>query len=257
MTEPTPTPEESGQKPVYKRWWFITLVALVLLIAVASLGDDAEAPSETTLLAAETTTTVEPTATTSAATTPTTTSADTISTTSTTSTSTTSTTTTTVPEPEAAFGSGTWLVGPDIDPGIYQTAAEATTCYWERLSGLSGDFDDIIANENVVGQGIVEILGTDEAFSSTRCGDWIELTTLDEPLSSFGDGWYAVGPHIAPGRYRSTGGDFCYWARLSGFSGEFSDLSANDIVEGQTLVDIGPNDAGFQSSGCGTFEPVG
>lgn len=43
------------------------------------------------------------------------------------------------------FGSGTHLVGTDIQPGIYQTAG-TSSCYWERLSGLGGGLYDIIAN---------------------------------------------------------------------------------------------------------------
>lgn len=96
--------------------------------------------------------------------------------------------------------------------------------------------------------GHVEIHDGDEAFSASGCGDWIEVVAVDEPGTSFGDGRWAVGDHIAPGSHRSNGGDSCYWERLSGFSGEFDDIIANDIVEGRALVEIAPTSV-VQSQG--------
>lgn len=43
-----------------------------------------------------------------------------------------------------AFGPGIHLVGTDIEPGVYRTTGEIT--YFARLSGLTGEFSDIIAN---------------------------------------------------------------------------------------------------------------
>ena len=70
-----------------------------------------------------------------------------------------------------SFGDGLWRVGKDIGPGIYR-AIPAGSCYWARLSGLSGSLNDILANENVSDPTYVEILDTDVAFKSTRCGNW-------------------------------------------------------------------------------------
>lgn len=63
---------------------------------------------------------------------------------------------------------GTWLVGVDIKPGTYR--ASGGNCYWERLSGMSGEFDDIIANGN--GPSTVTIKSGDEAFHSQTCAPW-------------------------------------------------------------------------------------
>jgi len=71
-----------------------------------------------------------------------------------------------------------------------------------------------------------------------------------------GDGTYRVGTQIKPGLYKSTGGSFCYWARLSGFSGNLADIKANDIVSGVTYVQILPGDVGFESDGCGAWTTV-
>ena len=72
----------------------------------------------------------------------------------------------------------------------------------------------------------------------------------------FSDGTYIVGSDIQAGTYRAPGGDSCYWARLSGFDGTTAEILANN--EGQTspIVTIRPSDAGFQTSGCGSWQPT-
>jgi hypothetical protein len=73
---------------------------------------------------------------------------------------------------------------------------------------------------------------------------------------TFGDGTHAVGSEIPPGRYRAKGiGPTCYWARLSGFGGTLEEILANDLAFGTAteVADIAPGDAGFQTSGCGTW----
>lgn len=71
-------------------------------------------------------------------------------------------------------GSGTYLVGEDIQPGTYRTVLDgSSSCYWARLAGLSGELGDIIANDNVSGQAFVTIAETDVAFETSRCGEWV------------------------------------------------------------------------------------
>lgn len=76
--------------------------------------------------------------------------------------------------PKTSFGSGTFLVNSQIIPGTYQTTG-GNGCYYERLSGTSGSFEEIIANENPSGQAIVTIASTDAAFKSARCGTWTKI----------------------------------------------------------------------------------
>ncbi|HEU5112250.1 MAG TPA: hypothetical protein VFU96_02965, partial [Acidimicrobiia bacterium] len=71
---------------------------------------------------------------------------------------------TTIPE-------GKWVLGTHITPGTYQTPG-GEGCYWERLSGVSGTFEDIIANGTPAGQAVVEIDPSDIAFNSFGCGEW-------------------------------------------------------------------------------------
>ncbi|MBE1524397.1 hypothetical protein [Nesterenkonia lutea] len=69
-------------------------------------------------------------------------------------------------------GSGTFIVGEDIQPGTYRTDGGSGYCYWARLSGLSGEFGDIITNGLPDGQGFVTIAETDVAFETSDCGEW-------------------------------------------------------------------------------------
>ena len=78
-------------------------------------------------------------------------------------------------QPKTSFGDGTFLVNKDIAPGTYRTSNATGYCYYERLSGTSGTFDDIIANGNPDGQAIITIAPSDVAFKSARCGSWVKI----------------------------------------------------------------------------------
>jgi hypothetical protein len=74
--------------------------------------------------------------------------------------------------PTVSPGDGTWRVGIDIVPGIYEvTVPEAGACYWARLFGFSGNS---IINNGIVtsGSAIVTVAPTDVGFRSSRCGNW-------------------------------------------------------------------------------------
>lgn len=167
----------------------------------------------------------------------------------------TTTTTTTVVGPRTNFGNGTFRVGADVSPGLYQSYTTGS-CYWERMSGFSGSLSDIIANDNVSGRAIVEIKPSDVGFKSSRCGAWSPYST--NPTSSFGNGYWKVGGDVQPGTYRTTTASSCYWARLSGFGGELDDILDNDNADGtDVVVQILPGDYGFESSRCGTWTRIG
>lgn len=71
-----------------------------------------------------------------------------------------------------------------------------------------------------------------------------------------GDGTYLVGADIEPGTYRSAGTDTCYWARLSGTSGNFEEIIANNFGAGQQVVTIDPSDAALETTMCGSWEKI-
>lgn len=69
-------------------------------------------------------------------------------------------------------GSGFYTVGDEIAPGTWRSTGGGDSCYWERLRGLSGEFDDIITNYYGNAGVTVTISSSDAAFSSTGCGMW-------------------------------------------------------------------------------------
>lgn len=78
------------------------------------------------------------------------------------------------PGPAAGFsGDGEYLVGEDVKAGTYKTAGPADEwgCYWERAKDASGEFDSIITNNNLGGQGRVT-LNSGEHFKTNGCQEW-------------------------------------------------------------------------------------
>ena len=150
------------------------------------------------------------------------------------------------PEIEGLVSEGTHIVGTDIEPGVYVGMAGTEfgdTCYWERLSGLTGNLDDILANGNAKGRYYVEVLPTDMALQ-TGC----ELLPIDqvpapaEFETALGPGMYIVGRDIQEGLYRGEAGtdfsDSCYWARLSGLAGGLNTILANGNETGQFFIQV-------------------
>jgi WD40 repeat protein len=152
------------------------------------------------------------------------------------------------------FGDGTWRIPADIQAGTYRTREGSSGCYWARLKGFGGALDDILANEITDASTIVTIKASDKGFETAGCGTWTsDLSQITDSKTSFSDGTFIVGTDIAAGTYRADGGDGCYWARLSGFTGDMDDVIANDIPTGSAIVTIKASDKGFSTSGCGTW----
>lgn len=78
-------------------------------------------------------------------------------------------------------------------------------------------------------------------------------TTTPPPPVSFGNGLFRVGVNIPAGTYRNSTSSSCYWARLSGFGGTLDEIIANSFDDVPNIVTIAASDAGFESSGCGTW----
>jgi hypothetical protein len=156
-----------------------------------------------------------------------------------------------------AFGLGIHMVGTDIEPGIYRTTGEIT--YFARLSGLTGEFSDIISNEAYPQPPVlVEIKLTDVAFESMGSGEWtiIDGTYNPEPITSFSGGWWFVGIDIIPGLYR-TEDTVNYFERLSGLGAELQDIIANSIPsQGPVVVEIKADDLAFHSTTDGLWSIV-
>lgn len=162
------------------------------------------------------------------------------------------------PEPEEPnFSDGTHQVGTDIQPGTYRTREGSPGCYYARLAGFSNEMDDIIANGNASGPAVVTVEPTDAGFESQGCGTWTQdLSAITESKTSFDEGTYIVGEDIEPGTYKNSGSSGCYYARLSGYTGDMSNIIANGNTDTSTVVTIVQTDAGFESQGCGKWTKI-
>ena len=81
------------------------------------------------------------------------------------------------PGPKTSFGNGTYTVGTDITPGVYQSAGPVDNgaCYWKRVNG-----DGIVANAMTKKAQTVQIEAGDTAFTSSECQDW-QMTDAAPP----------------------------------------------------------------------------
>lgn len=73
--------------------------------------------------------------------------------------------------PKAGIRDGINLVGTDVQPGTFRS--DKADCYWARLSGTSGSFDDIIANS--IGATVVTVSPSDVALESRGCAPWTQV----------------------------------------------------------------------------------
>lgn len=155
------------------------------------------------------------------------------------------------------FEDGIHMVGSDIDAGTYRTRVGSSLCYYARLSGLGGELEEIISNNSTSDPAVIIIKETDVAFESSGCPTWTkDLTQITNNATSFNDGVYIVGTDIEAGTYKNSGNNSCYYARLSGFTGELDVIISNDNADAIATVSIASTDAGFESSGCGTWSKI-
>lgn len=167
-------------------------------------------------------------------------------------------------EEATGIGAGLWKVGSEIEPGTYVTKADEggvfDSCYVARLSGFSGEFDDIIANDNIDAGSRSRITIDEDDVGVEFSGEcrWVlaDESNLMELGAEVGDGVWEVGTEVQPGTYvtQAEGDgiwDSCYVARLSGFSSEFRDIISNDNIDGgaQGRITIEASDAGVEFSG--------
>ena len=165
-----------------------------------------------------------------------------------------------VATPGQPFPDGTYIVGIDVAPGRYRPSTPES-CTWRRLETLGG--------EHSYGHGpwyyrpgigsVADIEPSDAGFRSHGCGTWSDvLDPIATPGEPFTDGIYLVGIDIAPGRYRAVGlSESCRWYRRASFGGMHSDGYESPLGYGRaSVVDIAATDAGFETSGCGTWTSV-
>src|SRR5215217_1261568 len=104
------------------------------------------------------------------------------------------------PGPKTSFGDGTYAVGTDIMPGVYQSAGpvEGGVCYWKRSNG-----DGTVANAMTKKPQTVQIEAGDTTFRSSECQDWQKTDAAPpaapSPVDVIGQLGSLIGVGAAPG----------------------------------------------------------
>jgi hypothetical protein len=167
-----------------------------------------------------------------------------------------------ITQARAAFsGDNMYRVGSQIAAGTYySTTSQGALCYWERLSGASGSFDDIIANDAGSGQRMITISSSDKYVSFDGCGSWYPISLAGPRLAHIpSNGVYKVGQQVIAGTWQSTSGSgSCYWETLASGSGDFDSIINNDYSTSKNVVvDIPSGAYAFSTSDCGTWTRIG
>ena len=145
------------------------------------------------------------------------------------------------------YKNGTYLVGNDIESGLYKVILTDNIMkigYVERSKGVSMEFGDILANIIITGDGYVEIKDTDVAVKLQGVEiSPISLNSLEKNLKNeVSDGIYLVGYDIAAGTYKVEVTDeitgIGYVERARSVSMGLDDIIANELIQGQGYVEI-------------------
>src|SRR3954469_7102153 len=85
------------------------------------------------------------------------------------------------PGPKTSFGNGTYTVGADITPGVYQSAGPVNdgACYWKRVNG-----DGIVDSAMTKKPQIVQIDPADTTFTTSECQQWQKTDAAPPPPAS-------------------------------------------------------------------------
>lgn len=154
------------------------------------------------------------------------------------------------------YGTGTYIVGEDIESGLYRaTVGNSGMAYIERSKDLSMELDSILANIILTGDGYVEILSSDKAVSLMDVTlEKIDLEALTPDIKTeVADGIYLVGYDIDPGTYKvevtdeTTG--MGYVQRSRSLAMGMDDIIANDIVQGSSYVEVAADDFALNLQG--------
>lgn len=107
------------------------------------------------------------------------------------------------PGPLTAFGDGTYTVGTDIVPGVYQSAGpvEGGVCYWKRANS-----EGTVANAMTKKPQTVEIAPGDTTFKSSKCQEWQKTDAPPPAQPNPGDILGQLGSLIGQGAIAPRGG---------------------------------------------------
>jgi hypothetical protein len=158
-------------------------------------------------------------------------------------------------EPEVVVETVTDTVEVEVEPA---DLADQRSEWTEKMGQLGVRETELDEREEMLTV-LQEGLEAREAELDERAA---ELDQIEDEIAAGtfpGNGTFLVGTDIEPGQYRNSGTGslgMCYWARLSGTSGDFGEIIANGLTEGQTVVTIRESDVAFETQSCGEWTRV-
>lgn len=161
-------------------------------------------------------------------------------------------------ETKSGYKDGTYLVGEDIQPGLYRAIVSENALgmgYVERAKDVNMEVDSIIANVALTGNGYIEIKATDKAVKVQGAELVpIKLEELTKNIqNTVGDGIYLIGYDLEPGTYKVVLSDnsmgLGYVERARSVAMGVDDIIANDAFQGPGYVKIEKGDFAIKLQG--------
>ncbi len=174
----------------------------------------------------------------------------------------------------ADFGDGTYLVGKDIEPGIYRTPVVLTEdltwgCYWYIMDAPTPSKADYIASGGSWGGRPIVTLEEGRYFQSDGCLGWAlepsggPSSTAGEALEVLAEGVWVAGTDILPGTYRASSlllfeqeWMSCYMSIHDGSTWDYASVvSSYSSQGGHPMITVEPGDV-IENFGCGRLTLV-
>ena len=134
----------------------------------------------------------------------------------------------------------------DAQEGAQETLAEGQAGLDTRSAELDGRSAELDGRQAALDQRDADLVAREQA---------VGIAEADAEANSFGNGVFAVGTDIQPGRYHTDGGSgMCYYAFLGA---DGIDIIDNQIVDGGGPATVVIDSPFFESSDCGTWTKVG
>ena len=149
------------------------------------------------------------------------------------------------------FADGTYIVGKDLQSGLYRVALTDTLTkvgYVERAKDANMELSSILANVSYSGNGYIKILDTDAAIKIK--GVEIQPINIEDIVPAIQTevkgGMYLIGYDLAPGTYDVAITDMATNSgiiqRLSGVSVNPEEILSNDIISKSGTIKIEEGD---------------
>lgn len=200
-----------NKKPIYKKWWFYVAI-IIILGAIGSSGEKQSSSS------------VSPT---------TSTKAQSVNDTS------DATTAEKSESNESEIKAGTYKIGTDLEAGEYLFITKSMG-YIEVSSDSTGNFDSIIANDNVIGHTYITV--EDGQYLKLQGGTAYPVDKAPSIIPTDGlykDGTYKVGKDIPSGEYKVVlSSSMGYIEVSSGSHGIFDEIISNDNLTGDSYITV-------------------